>query len=122
MAKQRHDPAIITDLAARLTAGAEIPLDEIAQAARAVTGLMAQRYPGATIEVRVPPVAAVQVGAIDGGSSHRRGTPPNVVELAPLTMIELAAGLKTWDEAVEAGLIRYSGAHARDVAAMLPLI
>jgi len=37
-------------------------------------------YPGGTVELRVPPFGAVQCLE---GLNHRRGTPPNVVELSP---------------------------------------
>jgi len=122
MPTRRPDPAAITAVAALLAAGDEVPRDDMAEATRAVAAVLAARHPGATIEVRVPPFAAVQVCALGGeGPTHRRGTPPNVVELAPATMIRLAVGSLTWDDAVTSGLVRHSGAHASDVAKMLPL-
>ena len=38
------------------------------------------QHPGRSVEVRVPPYAAVQCGIGDPGPTHTRGTPPNVVE------------------------------------------
>ena len=35
--------------------------------------------PGKLVELRIPPYAAIQ--CVEGGN-HRRGTPPNVVEMA----------------------------------------
>ena len=61
-------------------------------------GLLALRYPGGTVELRVPPFAAVQLGIGDRGR-HTRGTPPNVVQLDAATLLRLAGGSLTWDEA-----------------------
>ena len=49
--------------------------------------VLAERSPGASVEVRVPPYAAVQAVA---GVRHTRGTPPAVVELDAETWIALA--------------------------------
>ena len=112
----------IDRVAALLAAGEPAPRDDLATAARSIAAELAARHPGKSIEVRIPPFAAVQVGAAGGdGPTHRRGTPPNVVELAPETAVSLATGSMKWDDAVAHALVRYSGAHAGDVAAMLPL-
>jgi len=112
----------IETVAELLAQGLPVGRDDLAGAARAVVAALAAAHPGHTIEVRVPPFAAAQVGALDGsGPSHHRGTPPNVVELSPETAVKLAAGALKWDDAVKSGLVRYSGAHAADVAQMLPL-
>ena len=47
------------------------------------------RAPGRSVEVRVPPYAAVQAVA---GVRHTRGTPPAVVETDASTWLELATG------------------------------
>ncbi|MET8145496.1 sterol carrier family protein [Sphaerisporangium sp. NPDC005288] len=78
---------------------------------------LAERAPGRTVEVRVPPYAAVQCVA---GPRHTRGTPPNVVETDPLTWLELATGRVAWHEAMDAGRISASGARA-DLSEHLPL-
>ncbi|HQR25870.1 MAG TPA: sterol carrier family protein [Nocardioides sp.] len=80
--------------------------------------LLARRAPGRSVEVRVPPYAAVQV--IEG-VRHTRGTPPAVVELDPDTWIALATGALGWAEAVADGLVRASGERA-DLAGYLPLV
>ena len=122
MAVRRPEPGAIARVVGLLDDGADVPRNEMAEAARAVAAALGQAHPGHTIEVRVPPFAAVQVGSLAGdGPSHHRGTPPNVVELAPATAVRLAAGSLGWDDAVANSLVRYSGAHASDVAAMLPL-
>ncbi|WP_344586227.1 sterol carrier family protein [Actinomadura vinacea] len=86
-------------------------------AVRALLDRLAELAPGRSVEVRVPPYAAVQ--CIDG-PHHTRGTPPNVVEMAPPTWIALATGTLTWDEAVKSGRVRASGPRA-DLSAHLPL-
>ncbi|WP_248964210.1 sterol carrier family protein [Sphaerisporangium perillae] len=78
---------------------------------------LAEKAPGRTVEVRVPPYAAVQCVA---GPRHTRGTPPNVVETDPRTWLELATGRRTWQDAMEAGKISASGARA-DLSDHLPL-
>lgn len=66
----------------------------------------AEQNPGRAVEVRVPPYLAVQ---ILGGTTHRRGTPPAVVEMSPQTWLELFTGKRTWDQAVATGQIIASG-------------
>jgi hypothetical protein len=78
--------------------------------------VLAERSPGASVEVRVP-YAAVQAVA---GVRHTRGTPPAVVELDADTWISLAVGELSWSSAVAAGLVRASGERA-DLTALLPL-
>jgi len=116
------DLEAVQRIAALLDADAEVARDDLADVARAVAATLKARHPGRTIEVRVPPFAAVQVGAAhDAGPTHRRGTPPDVVEMDATTAVRLATGSLAWDDAVAQGLIRYSGAHAADVRVMLPL-
>jgi hypothetical protein len=86
-------------------------------AVRHLLDRLAADAPGRTVEVRVPPYAAVQCVA---GPRHTRGTPPNVVETDPRTWLELATGRLTWDDAMEAGKISASGARA-DLSEYLPL-
>ena len=79
--------------------------------------LIATRAPGRSLELRVPPYAAVQCVE---GPRHTRGTPPNVVETDPLTWVRLAAGRLSWSEAVTSGYVRASGERA-DLGGWLPL-
>jgi hypothetical protein len=90
---------------------------EVARAVRASLRALAQRAPGAAVEVRVPPFAAVQCVA---GPRHTRGTPPNVVETDPKTWLQLATARLTWPTAVADGRIRASGPRA-DLSPWLPL-
>lgn len=81
-------------------------------------GVLVERSPGRTVEVRVPPFAAVQCVQ---GPSHTRGTPPNTVEADPLGFIRLACGRVPWAEAVADGSVRASGGRA-DLSGLLPLL
>ena len=56
------------------------------------------------------------------GPRHTRGTPPNVVEMAPETWLRLATGLTTFEAEVGRGTIDASGSRAAEIAAGLPVI
>ena len=79
--------------------------------------LLAEKAPGNSVEMRVPPFGAVQV--IEG-PRHTRGTPPNVVETDAATWIAVATGREVWADAVTSGRIVASGVRA-DLSALLPL-
>jgi hypothetical protein len=79
--------------------------------------VLAQRAPGNSVEIRVPPYAAVQVIA---GVRHTRGTPPAVIELDAETWIALATGDLPWAEATGAGRVLASGERT-DLSTYLPL-
>lgn len=84
---------------------------------QACADIVATRAPGRSLELRIPPYAAVQCIQ---GPRHTRGTPPNVVETDPLTWVRLAAGRQTWTDAVTSGHVRASGERA-DLGGWLPL-
>jgi hypothetical protein len=65
--------------------------------------------PGRSVELRIPPYAAIQCV---GGSTHRRGTPPNVVEMSAGTLIDLTHNPEKWQKFCEIGLISASGANS----------
>ncbi|NYE35934.1 hypothetical protein F4692_001038 [Nocardioides cavernae] len=75
------------------------------------------RAPGRSVEVRVPPFAAVQVIP---GVRHTRGTPPAVVETDAETWLALAVGRTTWSEALDSGTVVASGERT-DLTPYLPL-
>jgi len=106
--------------AARLSEGADVPRAELAAAVRTVCALLAYDHPGGTLEVRVPPFAAIQAGAGERGA-HTRGTPPNVVETDAATLLGLAAGTLTWADADAAHRVRVSGVHT-DVGGWFPCL
>ncbi|SDJ46979.1 sterol carrier family protein [Nonomuraea jiangxiensis] len=87
------------------------------QAVRHLLDRLAAAAPGRTVEVRVPPYAAVQAVP---GPRHTRGTPPNVVETDGRTWIELATGRLTWAQAMADGRVSASGSRA-DLSEHLPL-
>ena len=65
--------------------------------------------PGRSVELRIPPYAAIQCV---GGSTHRRGTPPNVVEMSAMTLIDLTQSPEKWQKFCEIGLISASGTNS----------
>jgi hypothetical protein len=85
---------------------------------RMLTGILAERVRGHTVEVRVPPYSAVQCVE---GPRHTRGTPPNVVEVDAMTWIELATGRIGWGTALADGRLRISGERA-DISEHLPVL
>ena len=80
--------------------------------------LLHEKAPGNSVEVRIPPYAAVQVIP---GISHKRGTPPAVIELTARIWIDLALGKIDWITTKNSGAISASGERA-DLSAFLPLI
>lgn len=91
---------------------------ELAKAVRLSLRALAADAPGRSVEVRVPPFAAVQ--CVDG-PRHTRGNPPNVVETDPRTWLELATGRLGWAEALEDGRVSASGTRA-DLTRWLPIV
>lgn len=83
-----------------------------------LAGVLAERHPGRTVEVRIPPYTAVQCVE---GPRHTRGTPPNVVEAEPIAWVRLCAGREAWGELVASGRVRASGERS-DLSALLPLL
>jgi hypothetical protein len=120
MPARRPDPRgreSVTAVARALDDGVPPEAGELRDAARYLLQLLAARYPGRVLEVRIPPVAAVQCLP---GPVHTRGTPPNVVETDPVTWVRLATGRLGWADAVGSAAVRASGPRA-DLAPYLPL-
>jgi hypothetical protein len=90
------------------------PREVVATAVRHTLADLAERYPGHAVEVRVPPVGAVQCLE---GVRHRRGTPPNVVETDPATWLSLVTHRITWAQALDSGSLVPSGDRA-DLSAL----
>lgn len=110
-------PEVVDGLLARLDDGDEAR-EVLKPLVKHYLGVLADRAPGRSVEVRVPPYAAVQ--CIEG-STHTRGTPPAVVEMDGLTWIALARGTLAWPEAAADGTrVRASGQRS-DLSAYLPL-
>ena len=79
--------------------------------------VLSERAPGASVEVRVPPYAAVQCVE---GARHTRGTPPAVVETDAETWLRLARGQEAFVDAQHEGRVRASGERS-DLTPLLPL-
>lgn len=108
------------DLSASVPQVEPVPLDRAAlgMSVRMLAGILAERVPGHSVELRVPPYAAVQCVA---GPRHTRGTPPNVVEVDAMTWVELATGRREWADALRDGRVRASGERA-DISEHLPVL
>ena len=111
------DSSSVESVLVALDAGSSPAAAELRTAVRYLLGVLTSRAPGRSVEVRVPPVAAVQCVP---GPRHTRGTPPNTVEMDPSTFVLLAVGRLGWSDAVAAGSIRASGPRA-DLSPYLPL-
>jgi uncharacterized protein (TIGR03083 family) len=85
---------------------------------RALAEALAEQAPGQSVELRIPPFAAVQCVP---GPRHTRGTPPTVVETDPVTWVRLATGRTTFAEALAEGRATASGERS-DLSPHLPLL
>jgi hypothetical protein len=114
------DPALAQQLEACLTAysmdRAPDPNTEGA-AVRETLAMLKAAAPGKSVEVRIPPYAAIQ--AVEG-VHHRRGTPSAVVECDAATWLRLATGALTWSDAIASGRLTASGERS-DLSTYLPL-
>src|SRR6202012_5778385 len=111
------DAAYVTGATRALDAGEEPPREALRSAVRYLLLVLAETVPGKAVEVRVPPVAAVQCIP---GVRHTRGPPPNVVETDPVTWIRLATGRLDWAAAVATGQVQASGSRS-DLSPFLPV-
>ena len=110
------DPADVTDALGRVAAGTADRVD-LRLLTKHYLAVLEQRAPGRSVEVRVPPYAAVQCVE---GVRHTRGTPPAVVEMDAATWVALATGGLAWPEAERSARVRASGERA-DLTPYLPL-
>ena len=65
--------------------------------------------PGRSVELRIPTYAAIQCV---GGSTHRRGMPPNVVEMSAETLLKLLENPVKWQHYCDLGSISASGTNS----------
>ncbi|WP_269305181.1 sterol carrier family protein [Aeromicrobium sp. HA] len=107
------DPAEFAQICARIDAG-EADRADLKAATKHLLALLQRKAPGHSVEVRIPPFAAIQCIA---GASHTRGTPPAVVETDAETWIALARGRLAWADAA----VRASGERS-DLSPLLPLV
>jgi hypothetical protein len=123
MARRPVDPRELRDAVSAvlpwLTGEQDQPARPVlAAAVRTSLRTLEQIAPGGSVEVRVPPFAAVQCVA---GPKHTRGNPPNVIETDPRTWLELATGRTGFAEAVADGRVSASGTRA-DLTPLLPIL
>ncbi len=79
---------------------------QITAIVKEVLDLIKSISPGKSVELRVPPYGAIQCVA---GSNHRRGTPPNTVEMSGQTLVRLINEPSLWISLCESGEVRASG-------------
>ena len=104
--------AVLADSSKRVNSDAEFKT-----AVRYLLEELSFLRPGKSVEVRVPPRGAVQCVE---GLTHRRGTPPNTIELSSTDWFALAVGETSWDSLIAAGRIVASGTRA-DISDALPI-
>ncbi|MEI6406850.1 MAG: sterol carrier family protein [Actinomycetes bacterium] len=79
------------------------------QEVKEILSKLSELAPGNSVEVRIPPYSAIQCVA---GSKHRRGTPPNVVEMSRETLLDLISNKIDWASAIASGAVQASGDRA----------
>ena len=79
---------------------------QITATVKEILDLIKNISPGKSVELRVPPYGAIQCIA---GGNHRRGTPPNTVEMSGQTLIRLINEPALWRSLCESGEVRASG-------------
>jgi hypothetical protein len=79
---------------------------EITATVKEILDLVKNTSPGKSVELRVPPYGAIQCVA---GSNHRRGTPPNTVEMSGQTLVRLINEPALWRSLCDSGEVRASG-------------
>lgn len=108
---------LLDRLDAATALGGQPGTEDVRAAVKHFLAVLGTRAPGKSVEVRVPPYAAVQ--CIEG-ARHTRGTPPAVVETDPHTWLALARGELTFAAAAARGAVRASGERS-DLSPYLPL-
>ncbi len=109
--------AVLARLDAHEAAGQPASAADVRTAVKHYLAVLAQGAPGKSVEVRVPPYAAVQCVE---GARHTRGTPPAVVEMDAESWLAMARGRATFTSLVKAGRVRASGERS-DLTPLLPL-
>jgi hypothetical protein len=82
---------------------------EIKNQVKLILKVIEELAPGRSVELRIPPYAAIQCVS---GSTHRRGTPSNVVEMSGQTLIALSKTPDLWDQLCSEGEINASGTNS----------
>jgi len=82
---------------------------QVAVRVKEILDLIKKISPGKSVELRIPPYGAIQCVA---GSTHKRGTPPNMVEMSAEVLIQLRSNPKKWEKLVASGQISASGVNS----------
>jgi len=109
-------PEVVDPAVARFRAGEAVAADLRVLVKHTLARLVA-KAPGGAVEIRVPPYAVAQAV---GGTTHKRGTPPAVVETDASTWIRLALGELAWEDARSRGDLIASGERS-DLSEWLPV-
>ena len=75
---------------------------ELKKQVKEILSVIQKIAPGKSVELRIPPYAAIQCVT---GVAHRRGTPPNVVEMNAETLKQLVKKPSLWTDLCKQGLI-----------------
>ena len=79
---------------------------EIRAQVKKILDIIKSVAPGKSVELRVPPYGVIQCIT---GCNHRRGTPPNTVEMSGQTLVRLINEPALWGSLCESGEVRASG-------------
>ena len=79
---------------------------QVAAEVKEILNIIKQLSPGGLVELRIPPYAAIQCVA---GGNHKRGTPPNTVEMSGQVLIKLINDPSSWHTLCAQGDIAASG-------------
>lgn len=78
----------------------------ISSEVKKILNIIKELSPGGLVELRIPPYAAIQCVA---GGNHKRGTPPNTVEMSGQVLIKLINDPSSWNHLCAQGEIAASG-------------
>ncbi len=78
----------------------------VAAEVKEILNIIKELSPGGLVELRIPPYAAIQCVA---GGNHKRGTPPNTVEMSGQVLIKLINDPSSWHKLCDQGDIAASG-------------
>jgi hypothetical protein len=79
---------------------------KITEQVKEILQIIKEISPGKSVELRVPPYGVIQCVA---GGNHRRGTPPNTVEMSGQSLIKLINEPSLWSDLCESGEVMASG-------------
>ena len=79
---------------------------QVAAQVKEILNIIKELSPGGLVELRIPPYAAIQCVA---GGNHKRGTPPNTVEMSGQVLIKLINDPISWHALCSQGDIAASG-------------